>query len=513
MRSKRPIIDSLPPLQRRGFAKLLAAAVAAPALAPGLRHAVNALAFGEAKAEEMDSPPILFIEIDLRDQWDFGHVFVAPGLATFANLKRGSSGDQCAMFFTPDQLAPRNDRIYLTPLSLPLEPHLDTIAMIETCELGIGDIHGHEASNPQRSPGRTNAAKPGYLEMGANELGLGGVPGNQVHYSTTPTPAALHNYWMKQLDPAVRNGVAFKGISREHTAYHFSAGLPGGELDRLQTRAQLFAAFPDKLEDYNTLPTPEQAAALAEILRRADDRFLQRLEYTEAAQLAHHSTIDELPGRLYVGVPKLVSIPLDEPETAYWSAGVPPQVGAGNKKAEIWEMVGWAHKLIANGLVRTVALEFDYLDWHDYRDQALMDTLALQTVLPLARLIESLKLAGLYDRTLIAVYTLDSGRSPAAYSSGNIGKSGLMLAGGMIKGGYYGDVGVAGDQGDGHVYSFSMPDIATGAPLPGVTDNSQRMPGAPVWKTVMKALQIPDEVADSFPDVAGAPHLPWMLRA
>lgn len=510
---RRPIIDTLHPLQRRGFMKLLGAALAAPALSPSVRRAAHALAFGEAKAEDMDKPPILFVEIDLRDQWDFGHVFVAPGLATYANLKRGSTGDQCAMFFTPDQLVQKDNRVYLTPLSLPLEPHLDTIAMIETCELGIGQIHGHEASNPTRSPGRSDVQKPGAMEMAANELGLGGVPGNQVHFSSTPTPAALHNHWMKQLDPAARNGIAFKGISREHTAYHFGAGLAGAEVDRLQTRAQLFAAFPDTLEDFNVVPTPEQAAALTSVLRRADGEFLRRLEYTEAAELVHHATLDELPARLYVGEPKLISLPLDEAETAYWSAGVPPQVGAGNKKAEIWEMVGWASKLLVNGLVRTIALEFDYLDWHDSREQVLMDTLALQTVLPLVRLIETLKAAGLYDRTLIAIYTLDSGRSPAAYSSGNIGKSGLMLAGGMIKGGYYGDVGVAGDQGDGHVYSFSMPDIASGDPLPGVTDNSQRMPGAPVWRTVMKALGIPDAVAGQFPDVAGAAALPWLLRA
>jgi arylsulfatase A-like enzyme len=86
-------------------------------------------------------------------------------------------------------------------------------------------------------------------------------------------------------------------------------------------------------------------------------------------------------------------------------------------------------------------------------------------VLPLVRLIESLKAAGLYENTLIAIYTLDGGRAPAANSSGGEGKSGLMLAGGMIQGGYYGDVGIAGDDGDGHVYSYSAPDPATGAPL------------------------------------------------
>ena len=398
------------------------------------------------------------------------------------------------------------------------QPHsvqeLESVTIRFAGDSGDGmQLAGTQFTNTSALLGNDIATFPDFpAEIRAPAGTLAGVSGFQVHFSSTPTPAALHNHWMKQVDPSVRNGIAFKGISRDHTAYHFGAGLAGAELDRLQTRAQLFAAFPDKLEDFNTLPTPEQAAALTEVLRRTDDKFLKRLEYTESAQVVHHATLDELPGRLYIGEPKLISLPLDEAETAYWSAGVPPQVGAGNKKAEIWEMVGWAAKLLVNGLVRTVALEFDYLDWHDYRDQPLMDTLALQTVLPLARLIEQLKAAGLYDRTLIAVYTLDSGRSPAAYSSGNVGKSGLMLAGGMIKGGYYGDVGVAGDQGDGHSYYYSAPDVATGNPLPGVTDNSQRIPSATVWRTVMKALGLPDDVAGQFPAVAGAPHLPWLLR-
>ena len=149
----------------------------------------------------------------------------------------------------------------------------------------------------------------------------------------------------------------------------------------------------------------------------------------------------------------------------------------------------------------------------DQLKRLIVDTLALQTVHPLTRLIESLKAAGLYDNTLIAIYTLDSGRAPAAASSGNEGKSGLMLAGGMIQGGYYGDVGVAGDDGDGHVYSYSAPDPATGAPMAPVTDNSGRLAGGHVWRTVMKALGLPDSLTASFPDTAGYAPLDWMLRA
>lgn len=512
MKSKTPIIETLPPNQRRRFLKLLGLALAAPAVPAGVRHAARALAVGEARAADMaGEEPTYFIEINLRDQWDFGHVFVAPGLATHPALIRGSDGRKCAMYFMPEELLQRPNNIFMTPHALPLDPHLDTIAIIETCELGIGDIHGHEASCALRAPGRSKVGGAGRMSMGANEP-VPYTPGNQEHYASTPTPASLHNYWQKQITPGLRSGVAFKGISRDHTAYHFGAGLPGAELDRIQTRESLFSAFPDKLEDFNVVPTAAQANALMDVLMKADARFLDRYGYVPQVKPAHQSNQDAARGVLYVGEPKLISLPLSEEETAYWSAGVPGQVGV-NLKANIWEQCAWAFKLISNGLVRTFAVEFDYLDWHDTRPEEIMDTMALQTINPLARLIESLKLAGIYDRTVIAMYTLDSGRSPAANSSGNEGKCGLILAGGMIKGGYYGDVGVAENSGDGHTYSYSSPDPATGAPTPAVTDNSNRLSGAHVWRSVVKALGIPDDVAGQFPDVAGVQHLPWLLNS
>lgn len=519
---RRPLIETLHPLQRRGFLKMLGVALAIPGVPLAVRHAARALALGEARAEDMEKPPINFIEIDLRDQWDFGQVFVAPGLATAANLLRGDSGNKCALYYTPDQLQHIPERrVYLTPLSAPLAPHVDTVAMIETCELGIGEIHGHEASNPSRSPGRSGAMGPGRGDMGANEPGnASAVPGNQTHYSSSPTPAALHNHWIKTADPAVKNGIAFKGVSREHCAFHYGAGLPGSELDRKQTVESLLASFPDKIEDYNVVPTPEQAAALTGILASVDDRYLVKHAYDVSAQGQHGANLGQLAPLLYQGEPKLISLPLTEAEVGFWRDGVgsgapgtcPDQVGA-NLKCNIWEQCAYAYKLIQGGQSRTVALEFDYIDWHDTRPQAIMDTLTHQTVMPLVRLIESLKAAGLYDNTLIAIYTLDGGRSPAAYSSGGEGKTGLMLAGGMIQGGYYGDVGVAGDAGDGHSYSYSAPDPGSGAPLAPVLDNSGRLASAHVWRTVIKALGVPDAIAASFPDTAGGKPLDWLLRA
>src|SRR5262249_2627524 len=104
------------------------------------------------------------------------------------------------------------------------------------------------------------------------------------------------------------------------------------------------------------------------------------------------------------------------------------------------------------------------------------------------------------------------GRAPAANSSGNEGKNAIILAGGMIQGGYYGDTGVAGPDADGHLYNYRAPDVTTGALKPAVTDNSSRLPGKNVWRTVIKALEVPDELCDQFSDVAGAKPLSFLLR-
>src|SRR6185503_12280959 len=111
------------------------------------------------------------------------------------------------------------------------------------------------------------------------------------------------------------------------------------------------------------------------------------------------------------------------------------------------------------------------------------------------------------------VYSLDGGRSPAANSSGSEGKNTVVLAGGRIKGGYYGDVGIAGPKNDGHQYSYHSPDPITGIADPvGTTRNDMRTPGRDIWRTVMEALRIPSSVYMSLPDVTSARTLDFMLR-
>jgi hypothetical protein len=509
--ARTPRIESVHPLRRRGFMKLAGAMLGLPAIPAAVRFAVNEQLLGEAKAFGVEgSLPTYFIEINLRDQWDFMHVFVPPGLATHTGLMRGGSGNLCTLFYDQSQITAQANNFYTTPDSAALVPHLDNIAMVEHFEICTGAIHGHEAVNAMRSPGRSKSMSPGKAEVWLNEPGYS-EQGNDFYYSSSPTPASLHNYYAKQLDPGLRNGVTLKYISRFHSICHYGAGNADAELTRIQSVDQLFQTFPETVEDLNILPTPEEAQLLSSVMSKVDDKFFDRYGYRESARTRHTSNLGEAVGLWHTGEVNIVSMPLTEDERGYWGAGVPDQVG-DNKKANIWEQAAWAFKLLSNDVTRTVALEFDYLDVHETREASVMNTMGLQCALPLARLIESLKTAGIWDRTTIAVFSADGGRAPSANSYGDSGKNTLLLAGGNVKGGYYGDVGVAGDTGAGHSYSYRVPDPVSGAPTAPVTDNSNRLNGAYAWRTVMKALEIPDEVVNQYPDVAGYQPLPFMLN-
>ncbi|MCA9656403.1 MAG: DUF1501 domain-containing protein [Myxococcales bacterium] len=508
----KPRIHSVHPLRRRGFLKLAGSMLALPAVPAAVRFAVNEQLVGEAKAFGIeDELPTYFVEINLRDQWDFMHTFVPPGLATHAGLIRGGSGNMCTLFHDPATLDQQPNNFYLTPESAPLVPHLDDIAVCELFEICTGAIHGHESVNAMRSPGRSKQSAPGKEAVWMNEPGFT-EQGNDYYYSSTPTPASLHNYRAKALDSSLRNGITLKYISRFHTICHYGAGLADAELTRIQSVDQLFQTFPETVEDLNILPTPEEAALLSSVMERVDGRFFDRYGFAQSARTRHATNLGEAAGLWHTGEVKIVSMPLTEDERAYWGAGVPDQVG-DNKKANIWEQAAWAYKLLSNDVTRTVALEFDYLDVHETRGENVMSTMGLQCALPLARLIESFKAAGIWDRTVIAIFSADGGRAPAANSYGNTGKNTLVLAGGGVRGGYYGDVGVAGDVSGGHSYNYRVPDPVTGVPGAPVTDNSGRLNGAYAWRTVMKALRIPDEIVSQYPDVAGVQPLGFMLDA
>jgi len=527
-------VEALGPNGRRRFLKLLGTLVAAPAVPAAIRYACNELAGGRAHAQAQETAlGTYFVEFNFRDQVDLMHVFVPPALAARTDLKRGIDGNQCTLFELPAGITAHANRVYLTPDSIELAPHLDTIAMIDTGEAGVGGVHGHEAANGMRTPGRTGSNNGG-MPLFNNDGNSGS--GNDELYGTVPTPASMHNHYQKQISSGLRNGFAFKGISRSaHSVYHFSAQLPGAELDRIATRDRLFETFPAVVEDLNVLASPEQAALLTSILKSADARFFSRRRFAEEIGIGHAGQLDEAAAQLYPAEPRVVELPLSPEEQEYWSANVPNQqctvgdkevIACGDNeqsgtpgfvKAQVWEQFAYASKLLRAGVVRTIALEFDFMDLHGdgVRTEAVVRTQARQCALPLARLIQSLKDAGIYDRTLIAVYTLDGSRRPAANSYGNDGKGTLLLAGGMIQGGYYGDIEVAGDDGNGHRYGFRAPDPVTGEPGALETDwgaRDRRTSSAAVWQTVQHALGVPSEMRDQFSAVAGVAPLGFMLR-
>lgn len=495
-------------LFRRRFLRWAAAGAAAPALAPLAGLVTGGSRTPRARALDPDAPSYL-IEICMRDQLDWGHFFVAPSLARATDLRRGETGRQVALFYQQSDLTEAAPNVFLTPESAELQPHVDTIAMVELCDLTDGPVHGHEAANPVRSPGRTRSSGGGRIPMWQSEPGGSNSEGS--FYSQTPTPASLHNYWQKQLTPGIRNGLAIKGTSRHFGMYHFGAGLAGAELDRVQSIGSLFEAFPRSVEDFNIVPTAAEADLVERYLRRVDRRSLGARGYADSVITDHSSQLADARLRIH-GEPRIFDLTLSEEERAYWSAGMPSAYG--RTEIDLWEQAAYAFKLVSNDVVRTVALEVDIGDIHGERTRSQMRDQTLTTVVPIARLIESLKLAGIYDRTLIVAFTLDGGRAPAAGSSGDEGKNGAILAGGMIRGGYYGDIRIAGNDGDGHSYSYHMPDLDTGAPVAtGTTGNGQRLGAAHLWRTIVKAAGVPDAVASTSPDVSGARALPWLLRA
>ncbi|MBL8949358.1 MAG: DUF1501 domain-containing protein [Myxococcaceae bacterium] len=463
-------------------------------------------AFGQA----MPNPEKTYvIELCLRDQLDFGHIMVAPGLARSSTLRRGENGRAAALFFQQSELTEKAGNVFLTPQSRVLEPHVDSIAMLELCELTYGPVHGHEAGNPVRSPGRSLQQSGGRIPMWNGEPGQ--QNGEGPTYSSTPTIVSLHNAWTRSVQSDRTNGLVIKGTERHHAIYHFGAGLAGSELTRFQTVSSLLAAFPNRTSDSNTLKTPVEADAVRDTLAKMDRRSLGGRGIGSGALDNHVAQLGDARNLLYRGAPKVFSLPLTQAERTYWSAGVPNRYG--RTTIDVWEQAAYAFKLVSNDMVASVAMEIDIGDVHGERTAPQMRDQTAVVVGPLLKLIESLKMAGLYDRTLIVISTADGGRAPAAGSSGDEGKNGVILAGGMIRGGYYGDIRPGATDSNGQKYVYHAPDAATGAPIPNGTEgNDRRLSAAPLWRTMAKALRISDAFAGQFSDVSGAGVMQWLLR-
>jgi hypothetical protein len=531
-------VRGMGPTQRRRFLKLMGFALGGTAVPAALRYAFNDMAGGVGYAHaQAAAEGTIFLEFDFRDQVDLMHVFVPPGIAAYQNLVRGVNGAETALFYTPDKIIKASETQYLTPDSAELMEHISDIAIIDSGEAGIGSVHGHEGGNGMRSPGRVmDLGASGKMQMWLADGEHGA--GSEELYTTTPTPAVMHNYYQKQLEPSLHNGFAFKGISRaKHSVYHFKAGLSDGELDRIKSKADLTATFPAVATDASMIPSAAEADLLVRLLKSADQRLFTR-RYSAENGVEHLQQLSESRQILHVDNPTVVSVPLTPEETTYWSTGIPNQqctvddvmavdcgsdqenaVTGGYVKGQVWEQFGMATKILATGATRSAALEFDFMDLHGdgVRKESVLQTQAHQSARPLARAIKKFKEANLWHRTLIVIYTLDGSREPKANSYGDRGKGTIVLAGGMIRGGYYGDIRPVKDLGNGHDFALVTPDATTGMPTSELVtnwnDKSKRVPSADIWLTVMKALGIPDEVARQFPDVKDGKVLNYLLKA
>lgn len=519
---KKPLdFERMTLLERRRFLKILGLTLASPFVPPALRMGCLDILGGEAFAQSNESAlPTYFIEINLRDQFDFLNAIVAPGLATYPNLRRGFNGTAIPLAQATNTLKKVGNNFYIARDGDALVPHLDSVAVIEVAELTVGSIHGHEAANALRSPGRSYATGAGRTPMWSIDgqfspaIQSGDFGGNDMHYSATPTPAILHNYYQRQLDKNLRRGIAYKGLARsdrKHVVYHHAANLADAQVDRFKDTGTLLNAF----TNVNAVPSilVQQKDLVTKLINRVDADFLKRHKYAPTATTDHFAQLQNLNVKLGKnGVP--LNLRLSDQEKQYWSSGVPADgyETFGGSVAPIWEQTAYAAKLITSGVVRTVALEFCYSDVHGSRPEYSMLAQSKQFALPLARLIETLKAAGVYDRTIIAVYTTDGGRGAECESFGDHGKNAVVLAGGRIKGGYYGDIRILEDKGSYYNFSYHKPD-STGVTLPnGVTDNSGRVSGASIWKTVAKGLGIPSTIYNSYSDVQSAAELNYLLK-
>lgn len=536
-----PGLADLPPLARRRFLKHLGLALAAPGVPAALRYGVYDVLVGTAEAQALEAPPSFFYENNSRDQNYWIQVAMAPGLATNTGLQRGETGKKCSFFFQQSELTRTSNGVFLSPQSKVLEPHIANIAFLPLCELTPGAIHYHQAANRTRAPGCTTSPNATQTPMWTRDPTKQFPTGVERMHSAFPTPASLHNYLQKRATPGVRNGVAFKGITRDkHTCFHFGAGLEGSELDRMYSVDQVHKAFPAAVMGGGAgtpqvLPSEAEAELFARILKRVDPTFLQTRKVPKSVSDGHVFEVAAAqkmlydPARAAGTAGTTISVPMTDAEKAYWRAGVPEQNANGLTnypgikqdadsltavKFQAWESWGLGFKLLSSGLTRTAAGEVEFIDHHDTRPKANVDCYALLLAPCLARMCEQLKAAGMWERSLIACYTCDGSRSPAADTNGDQGENWVILAGGRVNGGYYGDIRVAGADGDGHKYTYHVPDFRTGVPAEkGLTGNDGRIPGEVIWKTVGKLMGASDAVLNQFPGMSTTPVLDFVIKA
>lgn len=511
-------LNEMSPVERRDFLKLVSGFLSIPMINGGSKNALIEMLVGqEAYAQAL--APMNFLEVNLRDQWDLGSLFVPPSVAqNFANIR-----SRLALFDQPIQ---ERNGFYLTPQAAELRPHLDDIAVMEIgeCPLpGNTSVHGHEAGNPLRSPGRSKTGGAGRFDMASvDKRPNNRAEGNEILYSSTPTPMVLHNYYQKSITPSIANAVLMRSTLRAdvHTYYHYEAGLTNAQPDRYFDKATFLSRLGTVAPPAPILSNLQKHGALiARFLKRLDDSYLNRVLASATQKTQHGAKTDSLGGLLASPVAAPTNLNLSAAELAYWRQGIGEQVvcpgddasscTVGTTKWHAGELFASATKLIQSGRVRTVGIDFDMTDIHTNRTPFVMYTQAQQSGMTLARMIQTLKASGHWQNTIIAMYTLDGSRSPLLSSTGEDSKNSILLAGGKIKGGYYGDIQVS----TAGTVTYRRPGD-NGLPIAvGTTGREMRVPAADVYKTVLSAAGVPMSVLDSFPDVRPGKILSYMMKA
>lgn len=504
-------LEKMAPNERREFLKFVAALIALPIVSPRTREAIAEVILG-SPAHAQGTGPMNFLEICFRDQWDFQCLFVPPGVAAaYANVQGR----------LPPAGAPIQERLgfYVTPNAAELRPHLDDIAVMELGEVCVGSVHAHEAANPLRSPGRSYTQTAGKIDMATVDKRPGGrVAGNEVYYSSSPTPAILHNYYSKLTTPTLTNGVILRSTLRAdvHTYYHFEGNLANAQADRYFDRSTFLNRFGNTTVSPTLTSAQKHGALIAQFVKRLDDAYLARA-LANTARPKQGANADALQTLFNNSTAPPLSLQLTATEESYWKNGVGEQVVCPGDDAQQctvqpgkWhpsELFAYAGKLFLSGRVRTVAIDLDMTDVHTNRTKFMMDTQAAQSGKTLARLITFLKNNNLWSNTVIAMYTLDGSRGMDSNTTGQDTKNAVVLAGGKIRGGYYGDIRFT----NGSFY-YHRPDDAGNPVATGTTGAGQRVPAADIYKTVLSAAGVPLATIDGFSDARPGKVLNYMLK-
>lgn len=515
---KKHIFQQLSPIARRRFLQSITALWGAKLIDNTTRYGCleHLLSESEAFAIASNEGEVLnFIEIGLRDQFDWSHAFVAPGLATDRSLRRGEEPGKVALFDHQDTLIQKPGQFYLTSDAQELEPHTKNIAVLDYCELASGEVHNHEGAGALRSPGRSPIKGPGRTPMWLHDP-VPRVEGNELHYSATPTPAIFHNHYLRSIFPWQRSGIILKGnAGGVTTVYHHTADLTGAAMPRIYTRENLRSEFSSA---HNSGPelVYTHKSDLINLIKSVDKKFLERLNQHNQA-VNHELALTNVERNLNT-VQKTVDLSLTSDELAYWQANIDKTdehnlIHETGGPLPLWEQMSYAAKLIGNGILKSVSIEFRYTDYHGLRTPQQIKSQASMLAGPLSRLIIYLKEKEMFDNTLIAIYNVDGSRAPTPISQGDEGKSGVILVGGKVKGGYYGDMKVRNyDENNKAIFQYHMADPQTGeASSLGTINNDMRTSGASVWKTIAKLSGIPENLIANYSDVKEDPYLNFLL--